>query len=286
MTTVHVNLGRALLRHPPRPRRRPRPPPRAMLSPAASPSSSATHTRSRTPASRRRVARRRGLPRRGRRHPRRRGAEVPRPAPRRCTTGSRTCGADRKTLVVAVGGGVVGDLAGFVAATFNRGLPLLMVPTTLLAMVDSSRRRQGRRQPPARQEPHRRVPPAGRRLDRHRRRSTRCPTASTAAAWPRSSSTASSSTPSSSPTWRRTSTRSWRATRKRCAHIVARSCRLKADVVEQDEREETGPAGGAELRPHVRPRLRDGRRLRRLAARRGGGGRHGRAPAGWPSGAG
>lgn len=46
--------------------------------------------------------------------------------------------ADRRTLVVAVGGGVVGDLAGFAAATFNRGLPLLMVPTTLLAMVDSS----------------------------------------------------------------------------------------------------------------------------------------------------
>lgn len=46
--------------------------------------------------------------------------------------------ADRRTLVVAIGGGVIGDLAGFAAATFNRGLPLLMVPTTLLAMVDSS----------------------------------------------------------------------------------------------------------------------------------------------------
>ena len=46
--------------------------------------------------------------------------------------------ADRRTLVVALGGGVIGDLAGFAAATYNRGLPLFMVPTTLLSMVDSS----------------------------------------------------------------------------------------------------------------------------------------------------
>jgi 3-dehydroquinate synthase len=47
-------------------------------------------------------------------------------------------GADRGTALVALGGGMVGDLAGFTAATFLRGVPFVQVPTTLLAMVDAS----------------------------------------------------------------------------------------------------------------------------------------------------
>lgn len=47
-------------------------------------------------------------------------------------------GCDRQTVVIALGGGVIGDLAGFAAATFMRGVEFVQVPTTLLAQVDAS----------------------------------------------------------------------------------------------------------------------------------------------------
>jgi 3-dehydroquinate synthase len=48
------------------------------------------------------------------------------------------CGADRSSVVIAFGGGIVNDMAGFLAAIFMRGVPVLQVPTTLLAQVDAA----------------------------------------------------------------------------------------------------------------------------------------------------
>jgi 3-dehydroquinate synthase len=147
--------------------------------------------------------------------------------------------ADRRTLVVAVGGGVVGDLAGFAAATFNRGLPLLMVPTTLLAMVDSSvGGKVGVNHPKAKNLIGAFHQPAGvwidtAFLDTLPEREYRSGLAEVVKY--------GVALDADFFAWQETNTaailgRDPAALR----HVVARSCRLKADVVEKDEREETG----------------------------------------------
>ena len=47
-------------------------------------------------------------------------------------------GADRSSVVIAFGGGIVTDMAGFLAAIFMRGIPVIQIPTTLLAQVDAA----------------------------------------------------------------------------------------------------------------------------------------------------
>ena len=53
-------------------------------------------------------------------------------------SGMLSAKCDRKTTIIALGGGVVGDVAGYAAATYQRGIPFVQMPTTLLAQVDSS----------------------------------------------------------------------------------------------------------------------------------------------------
>jgi len=147
--------------------------------------------------------------------------------------------ADRKTQVIAVGGGVIGDLAGFAAATFNRGIPLFMVPTTLLAMVDSSvGGKVGINHPLGKNLIGAFHQPVGVWID------------------PRLLNTLPEREYRSGlaevvkygvildPVFFEWQEANVAAILNRDAlaveHLVARSCRLKADVVEKDEREETG----------------------------------------------
>ncbi|HEY7330626.1 MAG TPA: 3-dehydroquinate synthase [Gemmataceae bacterium] len=148
-------------------------------------------------------------------------------------------GADRKTLVVAVGGGVIGDLAGFVAATWNRGLPLLMVPTTLLAMVDSSvGGKVGINHPLGKNLIGAFHQPVGVWID----------TAFLSTLPDREYRSGLAEVVKYGVildaelfSYLEQHTEAILARNAECVrHIVARSCRLKANVVEQDEREETG----------------------------------------------
>ena len=147
--------------------------------------------------------------------------------------------ADRNTVVVAVGGGVIGDLAGFVAATYARGLPFVQVPTTLLAQVDSSvGGKVGINHPRGKNLIGAFHQPLGVWLDTARLetlpdREYRAGLAEVVKygvildaeffGWLETNAEAIN-----------------RRDPAALRHIVSRSCRLKADVVEQDEYERTG----------------------------------------------
>ena len=83
-------------------------------------------------------------------------------------------GFGRDTTIIALGGGVVGDLAGFVAATFMRGVPYIQVPTSLLAMIDASVGGKTGVDTRGGKESRRRVSSAGRGDRRHRGVWQRC----------------------------------------------------------------------------------------------------------------
>ena len=84
-------------------------------------------------------------------------------------------GMTREDVVVALGGGVVGDLAGFCAATYQRGVRFVQVPTTLVAQVDSAYGGKTGVDLAGGEELRRRLPPAVRGARRHRHARERCP---------------------------------------------------------------------------------------------------------------
>ena len=99
------------------------------------------------------------------------------------------CGIERGTMLVALGGGVVGDMTGFAAATLLRGIDFVQIPTTLLAQVDSSVGGKTGDQHAPRQESDRRVLSAAPGARRYRRAGDACRGASCSPAMPRPSNT-------------------------------------------------------------------------------------------------
>ena len=148
-------------------------------------------------------------------------------------------GTDRKSAIVAVGGGVIGDLAGFIAATYARGLPFFQVPTTLLAQVDSSvGGKVGVNLPTVKNMVGAFWQPAGVLIDTE-----------VLATLPERDYRSGLAEVVKygvilDPAFFEYLEQHVEELRQRDAatlrYVVARCCRLKADVVEQDEREETG----------------------------------------------
>ena len=147
--------------------------------------------------------------------------------------------ADRKTVVAAVGGGVIGDLAGFIAATFARGLRFLQGPTSLLAQVDSSvGGKVGINLPTAKNMIGAFYQPLGVLID----------TATLATLPPVEFRAGLAEAVKYGVIldaelfayFEQNAAALLRHDQDVLAHVIARCCRLKADVVEQDEHEESG----------------------------------------------
>ena len=196
-------------------------------------------------------------------HRRRRGGQVAWRPSRTCAAASPRWGLTRADVVVAVGGGVVTDTAGFAAAVYHRGVAVVHVPTTLLGQVDAAIGGKTGRQPARGQEPGRRLLAAGGRAVRHRgarhaaaarvpqragrdgqvplpRRRRPAPTCRSTSGWPPACA--------SRPTW-------WRPT---------------------SARTRPAPGGIAQLRPHPGPRPGDRRAATTCATAR-------RSPSAWSS---
>ena len=103
-----------------------------------------------------------------------------------CWAALGTAGFTRSDVVVGVGGGATTDLAGFVAATWLRGVRVIQVPTTLLGMVDAAVGGKTGINTGRGQEPRRRLPPAVRSALRPRRPGHPAGRRSARAGWPRS----------------------------------------------------------------------------------------------------
>ena len=179
-------------------------------------------------------------------------------------------GGDRSSIVVAFGGGIVTDVAGFLAAIFMRGIPVIQIPTTLLAQVDAAVGGKTGREPRMRQEPDGQL--------------------SSAAGGDHRSSGAGYTARARISRGAVRDRQAWRDRRCRiCFHLMSRepdrvlshapdvvdrmicdSVRIKAEVVSGDEKEQDTPAD-LKFRPYFRPRAGSRDRLFAIPAWRSGG---------------
>ena len=178
--------------------------------------------------------------------------------------------AERGHAIIAVGGGVVGDLAGYVAATFLRGVPFVQVPTSMAAMVDASiggkvavNLPQGKNlvgafyQPKAVLADVQALSTLGKR--------------ELSEGWAEAIKHGFILDASLVDVFEEHAEALMNVEPEIATEVIRRSMAIKADVVSQDERETLGSPHLAELRPHHRPRSGIFHRVRPLHARRGSG---------------